>query len=223
LGSKLILIALAIYFVLVSWGVDPVGWIATAGVAAVAIGLAAQDTLGNLFAGISILVDTPYKIGDYIVVDRVDRGKVTRIGLRSTRILTRDDLELTIPNSIIASSKIINESAGRWVKQRLRIPVGVAYGSDADKVKEILYQAAISQEGICSDPDPWVKFDAFGDSSLNFEIRCWIEDAAQRGRVTDAVNTAVYRALAKHGIEIPFPKRDLYIKELPEGWAKMKR
>jgi len=222
-GAKLIILSLGVYFILVSWGVDPVGWLATAGIAAVAIGLAAQETLGNLFAGISILADAPYKIGDYIVLDRVDRGKVTRIGIRSTRILTRDDLEVTVPNSIIARSKIINESAGRWMKQRLRIPVGVAYGNDVDQVKQALLEAVHGLDGVCDTPEPWVKFHAFGDSSLNFEIRCWTEDPDQRGRTTDRINTSVYKALARHGIQIPFPQRDLHIKEMPEGFLRESR
>ncbi|UCF35313.1 MAG: mechanosensitive ion channel [Acidobacteriota bacterium] len=215
-ASKLLIIALGVYFILISWGVDPVGWLATAGIAAVAVGLAAQDTLGNLFAGISILADSPYRIGDYIVLDGQERGTVTRIGLRSTRILTRDDLEITIPNSVIASSKIINETAGRWVKQRLRIPVGVAYGSDSDLVKRVLLESVKAETRICDDPEPWVKFCTFGESSLNFEIRCWIDDPALRGRIVDSVNSLVYKALAEHKIEIPFPKRDLYIKQMPK-------
>ncbi len=214
-ASKLTVLALGVYFILASWGVDPIGWLATAGIAALAVGLAAQETLGNLFAGISILADAPYKIGDYIVLNKDERGKVTKIGLRSTRILTRDDLEITVPNSAIARSTIINESSGRWIKQRLRIPVGVAYGSDVDLVKRVLVEAAKSEELVCDTPEPWVQFRAFGDSSLNFEIRCWIDDPSSRGRALDAVNTAAYKKLAEQGLEIPFPQRDLYIKELP--------
>lgn len=214
-ASKLIILALAIYFVLDSWNVDPLGWLATAGIAAVAVGLAAQETLGNLFAGISILADAPYKIGDFIVLNREERGRVTKIGLRSTRILTRDDLEITVPNAVIARSMIINESSGRWVKQRLRIPVGVAYGSDVDLVKRVLVEAAQAEPLVCETPEPWVQFRAFGDSSLDFEVRCWIDDPARRGRALDAVNTLIYRKLAEHGLEIPFPQRDLHIKELP--------
>lgn len=217
-GTKLVIIALGVYFILISWGVDPVGWLATAGIAAVAIGLAAQDTLGNLFAGISILADAPYKVGDFIVLDGQDRGQVTQIGLRSSRILTRDDLEITIPNSIIAKSKIVNETAGRWEKQRLRIPVGVAYGSDPDAVKEALLEAVATEKRVCKHPEPWIKFCAFGDSSLNFEIRCWIREPELRGRVIDHINTEVAKVLVRKGIEIPYPKRDLYIKELPDGF-----
>ena len=220
IAAKLFIFALAVYFVLISWGINPVGWLASAGIVAVAVGLAAQDALGNLFAGISILADTPYKLGDYIVLDGNERGKVTRIGIRSTRILTRDDIEIIVPNSLIASSKIINESGGPAVRQRMRIPVGVAYGSDVDQVKEILLRVVQGQTAVSKFPEPWVRFSAFGDSSLDFEIRCWINDPATRGRVLDAINSGVYKALNEAGIEIPFPKRDLYIKEIPDSLLK---
>ena len=191
IAAKLFFFAMAVYFVLIAWGINPVGWLASAGIVAVAVGLAAQDALGNLFAGISILADTPYKLGDYIVLDGNERGKVTRIGIRSTRILTRDDIEIIVPNSLIAGSKIINESGGPSIRQRMRIPVGVAYGSDAKQVKEILLQVVTSNQDVSKYPEPWVRFSAFGDSSLDFEIRCWINDPARRGRVLDAINSGV--------------------------------
>ena len=217
IAAKVILFALAVYLVMILWGINPVGWLASAGIVAVAVGLAAQDALGNLFAGISILADAPYKLGDYIVLDGNERGRVTRIGIRSTRILTRDDIEITVPNSLIASSKIINESGGPSIRQRLRIPVGVAYGSDTAQVKEVLLAVVENQSDVSENPSPWVKFSAFGESSLDFEIRCWIRDPEKRGRVTDSINSEIYASLNEAGIEIPFPKRDLYIKEIPDS------
>ncbi len=217
IAAKLVFFALAVYFIMISWGINPVGWLASAGIVAVAVGLAAQDALGNLFAGISILADTPYKLGDYIVLDGNERGRVTRIGIRSTRILTRDDIEIIVPNALIASSKIVNESGGPSVRQRMRIPVAVAYGSDADKVKEILLSVVKGQKDIVERPEPWVRFSAFGESSLDFEIRCWINNPERRGRALDAINSGVYKALNQAGIEIPYPKRDLYIKEIPDS------
>jgi small-conductance mechanosensitive channel len=154
------------------------------------------------------------------VLDGNERGRVTKIGLRSTRILTRDDIEIIIPNSLIANSKIVNESGGPSLKQRLRIPVGVAYGSDVGQVKEILLKVATEQTAVCREPKPWVRFNEFGDSSLNFEIRCWVAEPAIRGRVLDAINSKVYRELNAAGIEIPFPKRDVYIKEIPDTLLK---
>jgi small-conductance mechanosensitive channel len=117
---------------------------------------------------------------------------------------------------VIANSKIINENTGRWIKQRLRIHASVAYGSDLEKVKEILLEAATCDERISKNPSPWVKFHRFGENALEFEIRCWIRDPELRGRVQDAVNSRVYNGLREQGFEIPFPKRDLYLKEIPE-------
>jgi MscS family membrane protein len=117
IGAKLALFGLATYLVLKAWNVDLTAWLASAGIIGIALGFAAKDTLANLFAGIFILADAPYHVGDFIVLDN-QRGQVTKIGLRSTRILTRDDIEITIPNQIIANSKIINESGGPSTKQR---------------------------------------------------------------------------------------------------------
>lgn len=214
IGSKIILFGASAYFVMISWNLDPTGWVASAGIIGIAVGFAAKDTLANLFAGVFILADAPYKVGDFIDLEG-QRGKVIKIGLRSTRILTRDDIEITIPNSTIANSKIVNESGGPSIKHRVRVPIGVAYGSDIDLVRAVLQEVADNNEYICKTPEPRVRFRSFGDSSLNFEILCWIEDPATRGLALDSLNTAIYKALAKSGIEIPFPKRDLYIKQLP--------
>jgi MscS family membrane protein len=214
IGSKVFIFGGAAYFIMIAWKLDPTGWVASAGIIGIAVGFAAKDTLANLFAGIFILADAPYKIGDFIELEG-QRGKVIKIGLRSTRILTRDDIEITIPNSMIANSKIVNESGGPSIKHRLRIPIGVAYGSDVDRVRALLQEVADNNEHICRQPEPRVRFRSFGDSSLNFEILCWIEDPAAQGIAQDSLNMSIYKALGKSGIEIPFPKRDVYVRQLP--------
>ena len=137
IAAKLVLIGGAVYFVLISWKVDVTGWLVSGSIIGIALGFAARDTLSNLFAGVFILADTPYRVGDFIILEKGERGRVTKIGLRSTRMVTGDDIEITIPNSIIANSRIINESRP-IIRQRMHIPVGVAYGSDIDQVREIL-------------------------------------------------------------------------------------
>ena len=201
------------YLILVSWRVDVTGWIASAGVIGIAVGFAAKDTLANLFAGVFIIADRPYRVGDYIVLDQGERGRVTRIGLRSTRIVTRDDLEITIPNSIIANSRIVNESRPA-VRQRIHIPLSVAFGTDVDRIKELLRHVAAANPRICRDPEPRVRLIAF-DTALNFELLCWIENPSERGQARDELNTAIYKEVVAAGIELPNPKRDIYIKELP--------
>jgi MscS family membrane protein len=119
--STILIIAITSYALFLVWEIDPTAWLASAGVIGIAVGFAARDTLANLFAGFSIIADAPCKLGDYVVLDTGERGEVTAIGMRSTRILTRDDVEIVVPNSEMANSKIINESGGRWVKFRTRL------------------------------------------------------------------------------------------------------
>ncbi|MEW8079888.1 MAG: mechanosensitive ion channel domain-containing protein [Candidatus Thiodiazotropha endolucinida] len=217
--AAITIIIFAVYFMFQSWHVDMTAWLASAGIAGIAIGFAAKDTLANLFSGVFIMADSPYKIGDYVVLDDGGgiRGKVTHIGIRSTRLLTRDDVEVTIPNSIMGNSKVVNESGGPHVKYRIRVAVGVAYGSDIDQVRDVLMSVACESETVCDQPEPRVRFRAFGASSLDFELLCWVDNPELRGRVLDALNSAVYKRFLVEGIEIPFAKQDLYIKEMPDN------
>ncbi len=214
--AMMIIVALSLYFVFFVWNIDMTAWLASAGILGIAIGFASKDTLANLFSGVFILADAPYKIGDFIVLDSGERGEVTHIGIRSTRILTRDDVEVTIPNSIMGNSKIINESGGPHKKYRIRIKVGVAYGTDIDEVKKILMDVAAEEENVCDDPEPRVRFRQFGASSLDFELLCWIIDPVLRGRVIDILNSTVYKKFQDHKIEIPYGKQDIYIKSMPD-------
>ncbi len=208
----LVIIGAAAYALLMVWDINPTAWLASAGVVGIAVGFAARDTLANLFAGFFIIADAPYKLGDYIVLDGGERGEVTRVGLRSTRLLTRDDVEITVPNSEMANSKIYNESGGRWVKFRIRIQVGVAYGSDVDAVVDLLETIAREHDAVCVDPDPRVRMRGFGDSSLDFELLCWVSHPVERGRVTHELYIKIYKALNEAGIEIPFPQRDVWMR-----------
>ncbi len=211
--SKIVIFSGAAYLVMVSWGINPVGWLASAGVLGIVLGLAAKDTIANLFSGIFIMVDSPYKEGDYINLDSGERGYVMSIGIRSTRIMTRDDIEITIPNSVIANAKIINESGGPHENERVRLSVGVAYGSDVDLVKNILVDIAKNSELISQKFEPRVRFREFGDSSLNFQLLFWIDKPEARGRTLDALNTAIYKEFNNNNIEIPFPQRTVHLKK----------
>ncbi len=208
---KVVLFALCVYLLVKAWGKDVSALLASAGVAGIAIGFAAKDTLSNLFAGVFILADGPYRKGDFIVLDSGERGQVVQIGLRSTRILTRDDIEVTIPNTVMGGAKIMNETGGVSKKRRVRIPVGVAYGSDVDRVREALMEVAQGEELVCAHPEPRVRFRRFGDSALDFELLCWIPEPVLRGRATDALLTGVYRRFADEKIEIAFPQLDVHL------------
>jgi small-conductance mechanosensitive channel len=210
-AAAVLLILVAAYAILIAWGQDVTGLIASAGILGLALSFAAKDTLANLFAGVAILTDRPYKIGDYIILDTGERGAVTHIGLRSTRLLTRDDVEVSIPNGVMGNAKIVNEASGPPDRYRIRVPVGVAYGSDVDHVMEVLHAVGTSHPKVREDPEARVRFRRFGDSSLDFELLCWIREPALRGLVTHELNLEVYRRFAEAGISIPFPQRDLYI------------
>jgi len=213
----IVVVTVTIYLLFEAWGIDMTAWIASAGIVGIAVGFAAKDTLANLFSGVFIMADAPYKIGDYIVLDSGQRGQVTHIGIRSTRLLTRGDVEITIPNAVIGNSSIINESGGPHEKFRIEINIGVAYGSDIDKVREVLMDIGNSDPNVCSEPEHRVRFRAFGESSLDFELLCWVETPELKGRTIDTLNSAIYKRFITEGIEIPFPQRDLYIKEMPRG------
>ena len=207
----LIVTGLSIYIIFLVWNIDLTAWVASAGILGLAISFAAKDTLANLFSGVFIMADAPYKLGDFIVLDSGERGAVTNIGIRSTRLLTRDDVEITVPNSIMGNTKITNEAGGRHEKFRIRVKVGVAYGSDIDKAQSVLSDVAANFPNVCKFPKPRVRFRAFGDSSLDHELLCWVNKPVLRGKVLHMLNTAVYKRFLEEGIEIPFPQRDVHI------------
>jgi len=203
------------YSILISWDIDVTGLVASAGIVGLALSFAAQDTLSHLFAGVAILADRPYRIGDYIVLDTGERGEVTHIGLRSTRLMTRDDVEISIPNGVMGSAKIVNESGGLDTRYRIRASVGVAYGSDVEKVLRILENIGHEHEGLCKDPAPRARFRNFGNSSLDFELLAWISEPSLRGLRVHELNCEIYRRFAEEKVTIPFPQQDVWIRELP--------
>ena len=221
--TKVLVVGGGIYFFFLVWGIDVGALLVTGGVVGVAIGFAAKDTLANLFGGIFILADAPYQVGDFVVLAGGQRGEVTQVGLRSTRVLTRDDVEVTVPNAMIANDTIVNESGGPWIKYRVRVKVGVAYGSDVDQVRQALLAVAEANDLVEEEPEARVRFRAFGDSSLDFELLAWVSEPVLRGRVLDALHEGVYKRFAADGIEIPFPQRDVHLirtEAVPEADAR---
>ncbi len=217
--SKIVVFSVSTYAFLVTWDLDLSAWLASAGIMGIAIGFAAKDSLANLFGGIFVIMDAPYRIGDIINLDTGERGQVIKIGLRSTRLLTRDDVEITLPNSHIANAKVVNESGGPHKKTRVVVTVGVAYGSDIDQVRATLLAAANSVDHVITDPAPRVRFVEMGDSALIFRVQGWIDEPSERGGCVDGLNTAIYKALALAKIEIPFPQRVVHMAPPPSSPA----
>lgn len=220
--ARVFLTLLSIYFLLLAWNINVTAWLASAGIVGIAVAYAAQDTLASLFAGVAILADAPYKLDDYVILDNGLEGQVIRIGFRSTRILTLDDVEIVVPNANMASSIITNMSGGPHPHTRLSIPVGVAYGSDIDAVRALLLEQAPLLPHVVLDNDtikPRVRFTTMGASSLDFVLQVWLDDAMFQADVLSQANFLIYKALIAANIEIPYTKQDVYLYTMgsPEG------
>ena len=207
---RVVVLIAGLLWLLAIWQINLTPLFASAGIAGIAVALAAKDTLANFFGGISLFMDNAYKVGEYIILESGERGEVVEIGIRSTRIKTRDDVIITIPNSIMANSKIINESAP-IPRFRIRVPVGVAYGSNLEKVEEILLAVMNANENIEKYPESRVRLRTFADSSVNFELLCWVKDPRDKGLQTHNLLKAAYKAFDEKDITIPFPQRDIHI------------
>lgn len=208
--SQVLIIFAGIAWTLVIWDVNLTPLFASAGIVGIAVALAAKDTMANFFGGISLFADRAYKVGDYIILDSGERGEVEYMGIRSTKIQTRDDVMITIPNSLLANTMIINESAPK-PRFRIRIDVGVAYGSDLRKVEKILLNVAQENETLARVPEPRVRVRAFADSSVNFQLLVWVRDPSEKGLQTHNLLKAIYTAFKKEQITIPFPQRDVHL------------
>jgi len=195
------------------WNVSLTPFLASAGIAGVVIALASKDTLANFFGGVNVFLDRPFKTGDYIVLSSGERGEVVHIGLRSTRIQTRDDVMITIPNSEIANTKIINESAPS-PRMRVRIKVSVSYGSDIDQVEEILIGVARKNALVSPEREPRVRFRTFEDFALAFELLVWTPNPADKGKLIHELNRAIFKEFNRVGIVIPIPQRDVYLHQV---------
>ena len=206
----------AIIIALDMLGVNVMPFIAGAGVAGIAIGFAAKDTLSNLIAGILLIVDRPFEVGDRIEVWAAPSGSSTwgdviDIGLRATKIKTTDNIVIVIPNNEIMKRDIINYTI-ITSKIRVRINIGVAYDADIEKAKELIIKVANFAEWIAKDPAPKVVVRNFGESSVDLQLRVWINDARKRMDTISYITDNIKTMFDKEGIEIPYPKRDIFIK-----------
>lgn len=197
-----------LFFLLSIWNIDITPFLAGAGVAGIIIGIAAQDSIGNFFAGISLNLDQTYQVGDMLLLEDDTRGTVTDISIRSTTILTRDNIEVTIPNNYLNNTMVINESSPRR-RRRIRLDVGVAYGSNLEHVEEVLLTVANETRIIMDDPAPVVRFRTFSDSAIVAQLQCYINHPAQWGRARHALIKHISVAFADENIKIPFPQREL--------------
>jgi small-conductance mechanosensitive channel len=181
------------------------------GALGVGIGFGLQNMVGNFVSGLILLAERPAQIGDWIEVGG-RQGRVERIGARSTTIVTTDNISIIVPNGDLVTNQIINWSHGD-PRVRFRVPVGVAYGSDMDRVRDALLAVAVAHRGVLADPPPTVLFTAFGDSSLNLELAVWTSTmVTQPLRFRSELNFAIDDAFRRAGVQVPFPQRDLHFR-----------
>ncbi len=209
-----------IYLIAIIMGLDILGinvmpFIAGAGVMGVAVGFAAKDTLSNLIAGVLLIIDRPFEIGDRIEVWNAPAGSATwgdviDIGLRATRIKTTDNIVIIIPNNEIMLRDIVNYTIISS-NIRVRVNIGVAYDSDIEAAKKIIADVAGTLDWVISEPAPKVVVRNFGESSVDLQLRVWIRDARKRMDTISCITDRVKTAFDAAGIEIPYPKRDITI------------
>ena len=209
IGYTLIAVGFYVAFQLV--GVDLSSLAIIAASLGVGIGFGLQNIINNLVSGIIILAERPISIGDRIEVAGV-AGRVTKIQLRSTTVVTNDNITMIVPNADFISHTVTNWSHGD-PKVRIRVPVGVAYGSDLKLLQRLLLEAAAEHPKALRDPSPVVLFTEFGDNSLNFELGVWTQEmTAAPIHFTSEMNFIIEQKLRENDIEIPFPQRDLHVR-----------
>lgn len=209
---RVVVISIGVLFVMRIYEVDITPALASAGVAGVAVAFAAKDLVANLFGGISVFFDKPYSIGDYVIVDTQYRGEVIDVGMRSTKIKTRDNVLLTVPNSVMVTNTVVNET-GFEPRLRIRIPIQVAYESDLQHVEDVLNGVAAAHEEVMKDPEPRVRFRAFEDSGIRLELLVVISQPSERGRIMHELIMDVHDAFNNAQIVIPFPQRVIHEKK----------
>jgi small-conductance mechanosensitive channel len=209
--SKILLSALALVVILAKFKIDISAFIVSLGVGSLAIALAAQETISNMISGFIIMIDRPFRIGDRIRIGTDILGDVVAIGIRSTKIMDFDRNITIVPNNDIVKSRIINLTYPN-ILTRVLVEVGVAYGSDIDKVKEVMLKCALENSLRSTDIMPEVNFMKFGDSSLDFRLDVKTDDYKDAFTLGCQLREAIYKAFEKEKIEIPFPQRVVYLK-----------
>ena len=216
IGEKLFVWTAGLMIVMKKFNYDISSLVVSLGVGSLAIGLAAQDTLSNIIAGLTILLDQPFKVGDRIKLETGEFGDVLEIGLRSTKIKTLENYVLVIPNSLLVKSKVLNFylPESRTVG---RVSVGVSYGEDPEKVRRVLVKSALEVEEVLRQPEPSAFFTEFGDFSLNFLLVFHVDDPRKVFSAADKIRDRILENFRREGIDIPFPIQTIYLRRENES------
>jgi small-conductance mechanosensitive channel len=191
-------------------GIDLSRFVVVGGALGVGVGFGLQSVVNNFVSGLILLFERPIQVGDRVQVGDLT-GDVRHIGIRATVVRTREGSEVIVPNANLVSNEVIN-----WTlsdpRRRINVPVGVAYGTDPERVIDLLVRAARENSDILENPAPTTLFLGFGESSLDFSLRAWTAQSTNYRRVQSELTLAVNAALVEAGIEIPFPQRDLHVR-----------
>jgi len=207
--GRVVVALLGLSVLLSYFGVNVTAFATALGLGGLAISLAAKDTVADAIAGFIILVDRPFRIGDRIEIQEVDTwGDVMEIGLRTTRIRTRDNRMVIVPNSIIGANQVINYSYPD-PQYRIETHVGIAYGTDIEVARQVIVDTVRQVEGVLPDRPVDALYVEMGDSAMVFRVRWWIESYRDTRRMFDKVHTALQHALDEAGIECPFPTQSV--------------
>jgi len=207
LGYIIIAIGIVIGFNQLGLQWSQLKWVVTG--LSVGIGLGLQKIIANFVSGLIILFERPIRIGDYVTIGD-QSGTVSRIKIRATTLNDLDNLEILIPNEAVISERVTNWTLSNSIT-RLIVRVGIAYGSDTDRARDLIMETVVAQTKVLDTPSPQVLFTGFGDSSLDFEIRVFLRSFEDRVPMRHALHTEIYKTLEAAGIQIPFPQRDLNI------------
>jgi small-conductance mechanosensitive channel len=209
--SGYLFILLGFYIALTAVGLNLSSLAVVAGAVGIGIGFGLQNIIHNFVSGIIILAERPVALGDRVEVAGV-AGTVSKIRLRSTEIVTNDNISIIVPNSDFITHPVTNWSHGD-ARVQIRVPIGVAYGTDVEKLKTVLLEVAAENSNVLKEPEPTVYFDGFGDSALLFELGVWTSAMTHSPRrFRSELNFAIERKLRENQIQIPFPQRDLHLK-----------
>ncbi len=184
--------------------------LAASAVVAVGIGFGLQNIAQNFISGLILLLEQPVRHGDFVRVGET-LGTVEDIGLRATHIITRDEVTIIVPNSALITAEVVDHSRPT-TSLRIRVVVGVAYGTDTELVRRVLQEVATSTEGVSKTPTPEVRLEDFGDSSMQFSLLCWIPNARDDLRIGSALRFAIEKAFRRADIVMPFPQREVHVK-----------
>jgi len=208
--SSYLIVGFGIILAIIGAGIDLSSFSLLAGALGVGIGFGLQDIVKNFISGLILIFERPIQIGDAVQVEELS-GRVKHIGIRSSTIKTWEGAEVIVPNGNLISNKLINWTLSDQLR-RIDIKVGVAYGTDVSFVMETLLECAKQNDQLLSTPAPYVLFNDFGDSSLDFELRCWTSNYNDWVEIRSNIRVAIDKAFKDKKIEIPFPQRDLHIK-----------